>query len=265
MDRIALDFGFFHIYWYSIFILLGVLCAVFVIYQEAKKQGMAKDQFFNMVFYTAIVAIIGARLYYVLFNLNFYQKNPIHIFKIWEGGLAIHGGILAGLIFLIFYCKKNKINLLKLLDIIVIGLILGQAIGRWGNFFNQEAYGGITTLEHLKSLFLPSFIIHGMYINGDYHEPTFFYESLWNLIGFFLLLLLRKKKKNLRVGQLTGFYFMWYSVARFMIEGMRTDSLMLGQFRIAQIVSIILFIIGFYFYFLYKRKEKKLYREEKLT
>ena len=264
MDRIALDLGFIKIYWYSIFILLGVIFGVLVVYKEAKKQGMNQELFFNMIFYTAIIAIIGARLYYVLFNLDYYLQRPIEIFEIWNGGLAIHGGILAGLIFLIWYCKKHKINTLKLLDIIVVGLILGQAIGRWGNFFNQEAYGGTTTAAYLESLYLPEFIIHGMYIGGAYRQPTFYYESLWNAIGFVLLLLLRKRK-NLRLGQLTGFYFMWYSFARFMIEGMRTDSLMLGKIRIAQLVSILLFLIGFYFFFFHKRKEKKLYHKEALA
>ena len=141
----------------------------------------------------------------------------------------------------------------------VLGLIIGQVIGRWGNFFNGEAYGPIVTEEFLKNQYLPSFIIDGMYINGNYHMPTFLYESLWNLIGFFLLLLICKFAK-IKTGQLTGFYLMWYSVIRFIIEGFRTDSLMLGPLKMAQIVSIILFCIGLYLFFI--KKKRKLYRED---
>src|SRR5699024_9708456 len=138
----------------------------------------------------------------------------------WHGGLAIHGGILGGLLYLWYYSKKHKLNLLKLLDILVVGLIIGQAIGRWGNFFNSEAYGYVTSYGYLKSLYIPEFIIRGMYINGDYYMPTFFFESVWNVIGFIILLLIRKFYKNLKTGQLMGFYMMWYSFIRFIIEGM---------------------------------------------
>ena len=171
------------------------------------------------------------------------MQDFINIFKVWEGGLAIHGGILAGLIFVIFYTKKHKISTLRILDIIVVGLIIGQAIGRWGNFFNSEAHGMVTTLEHLQKLFIPDFIIKGMNIGGIYYQPTFLYESTWCLIGFILLILIRKFNK-LKVGQLTSIYMIWYGIGRFIIEGMRTDSLMLGNLRIAQIVSLLMITIG---------------------
>ena len=243
MDKIALDLGFIQIYWYSIFIFLGIFFGVSVILRECKKKGINEEFMINMIFYTIIFGLIGARLYYITFNLDYYLKYPLEIIEVWNGGMAIHGGIIAGLIFIWFYTKKYKVKLLKILDITVVGLILGQAIGRWGNFFNGEAFGGITTLENLQSLGIPEFIINGMYIQGAYHQPTFLYESIWCLLGFIVLLIVRRYK-YLKVGQLTGIYLVWYSLGRIVIEGMRTDSLMLGPFRIAQIVSLIGIIIG---------------------
>jgi len=243
MDRIALDLGFIQIYWYSIFIFLGIFFATTIILRECKKQKINEDFMVNLIFYTIIIGLIGARLYYVLFNLDYYLKYPLEIIEIWNGGMAIHGGIIAGLLFIFLYTKKYNTKLLKILDIVVVGLILGQAIGRWGNFFNGEAFGGITTLEHLQNLHLPQFIIDGMYIQGSYHEPTFLYESIWCLIGFIILLILRNYK-YLRNGQLTCAYLIYYSLGRLIIEGLRTDSLMLGPFRIAQVVSVLGIIIG---------------------
>lgn len=243
MNRVALNLGFIQIYWYSIFIFLGILVGVSIILKECNKHKINEDFIVNMIFYTIIFGLIGARLYYVAFNLDYYLKYPLEILEVWNGGLAIHGGIIAGFIIIYLYTKKYNVKLLKILDIIVVGLIIGQAIGRWGNFFNGEAYGGVTTFEHLKSLGLPDFIINGMYINGGYHQPTFLYESVWCFIGFIVLLIVRKYK-YLKVGQLTGTYLLWYSLGRLVIEGMRTDSLMLGSIRMAQLVSICGIIIG---------------------
>jgi len=266
MDRIALDLGFIQIYWYSIFIFLGVFFASVVILREAKRQKINEDFVVNLIFYGVIFGLIGARLYYVAFNLDYYLKYPLEILEVWNGGLAIHGGIIFGLLTVFIYTKKYKAKTLKVLDILVVGLILGQAIGRWGNFFNGEAYGSITTLENLQKLGIPEFLINGMYINGAYHHPAFLYESIWNIFGFFALLIVRRYK-YLKTGQLTGVYLIWYSVGRFLIEGMRADSLMIGTFRIAQIMSILGIIIGILmiifckkgtrFDNLYKDKEKK--------
>lgn len=255
MERVAFDLGFIKIYWYSIFIFLGIIAAISVIFKEAKRKKLEKEFITNLTFNTIIVGFVGARIYYCLFNLSYYLNHPLEIIQIWNGGLAIHGGILFGGIFVIYYCKKNKVELLKMLDIIVVGVIIGQAIGRWGNFFNQEAYGQITSLATLKGLHLPEFIIRGMYILGEYRQPTFLYESICNLVGFFLLLGL-KKYPYLKKGQLSGIYFMWYSLARFVIESMRTDSLMLGSLKIAQLVSVFLFIVGLIL-FLYYKKDKQ--------
>ena len=187
MNKVLLDLGFIEIRWYSVIMLLAILSASYVILKEAKKKGFTEDFLNNLFFYTIICAIIGARLYYVAFNFHEYQNDLLGIFRIWEGGLAIHGGIIGGLLFITFYTKKYKVNELLLLDIIVVGLILGQIIGRWGNFMNGEAYGPITTYQTLKSLFIPEFIIEGMKINGIYYHPTFLYESLLNVIGLIIL------------------------------------------------------------------------------
>ncbi len=251
MNRIALDLGFIQIYWYSIFIFLAALSACIVIYLECKKREIDSDIISNIAFSTIVSGIIGARIYYVLFNLDYYMANPIEILEIWNGGLAIHGGMIAGAISVIINCKKYNINVLQMIDIIVVGLILGQAIGRWGNFFNSEAYGAVTTLKHLQNLHLPNFIINGMYILGEYRKPTFLYESILDIIGFIVLLIFRRKK-DVKKGQVTGLYFMWYAVIRFLIEGSRADSLMLGNFKVARIVSIIMFIIGLKLFRYYK-------------
>lgn len=255
MDKVALDLGPIQIYWYSIFIFLGMLVACFAIYKEAKKREIEEEFLVNLTFNTIILGIIGARLYYVLFNLPYYLNNPIEILEIWNGGLAIHGGIIAGLLFIIYYCKKHEVNIWKMLDIIVVGLIIAQAIGRWGNFFNSEAYGPITTEENLRSLGIPSFVINGMYILGEYRQPTFFYESVWCLFGFCAMLLIRNYK-YLKIGQLTGFYLIWYGIIRFIIEAMRTDSLMLGPIKMAQLVSIV-FVISGIIIFIKSIKSKK--------
>ena len=267
MEKIAFSFGVIKIYWYSIFIFIAILAAYFIISKEAKKKGIDKEFITNLTFYVVVFGIIGARIYYCLFNLDYYLSNPLEILKIWNGGLAIHGGILFGGIFIIIYIKKHHLELLKTLDIIVVGVILAQAIGRWGNFFNSEAYGGITTLKALQNMHIPSFIINGMYISGKYRQPTFLYESVWNLIGFIVLLIFRRREYT-KVGQTTGLYFMWYSVGRFIIESMRSDSLMLGSFKIAQTMSVLLFILGIFLFIYYKliKKESRfehLYKDDK--
>lgn len=157
MDRVAIDLGPIQIYWYSIFIFIGLLVASILIFKEARRRNIDEDFLVNLIFNTIIIGLIGARLYYVIFNLPYYIANPIEIFAIWNGGLAIHGGVFAALIFIIIYCKKHEVNCLQILDIMVVGLIIGQAIGRWGNFFNGEAYGQITSLEELKEQQIPMF------------------------------------------------------------------------------------------------------------
>ena len=243
MNRVAIDLGFMQIYWYSIIILVAIFTGVTIVYLEAKKQKMNLDDFTDLFFCTVIYGLIGARIYYVLFNLSYYLSNKLEIFEVWNGGLAIHGGIIGGLLYVIYFSKKRKYNFLKLLDMMVVGLIIAQSIGRWGNFFNQEAYGPVVSLEQLQKDMIPNFIIERMKILGQYHEPTFYYESLWNLNGFIILMTLRRFKK-LEIGTLTGVYCIYYSIGRLYIESLRMDSLMLGNFKVAQIISIILILLG---------------------
>ena len=190
MNPIAFKIFNFEIRYYSLFILVGVTIAYFMIMREAKKFKMSEDSMFNMFFWTLIVGIVGARIYYVAFNWEYFGNNMSEIWQIWQGGLAIHGGIIFGLIAILIFCKKNKLNTIKILDMIVPSLILAQAIGRWGNFFNSEAYGAATTYSHLKSLHIPNFIISGMHINGVYYTPTFLYESIWCIVGFIILMII---------------------------------------------------------------------------
>ncbi len=252
MDRYIFSIGNIDVEWYSFLIVVGAILAIILTIREAKIFNYPIDFTFNLCFWVIIVGIIGARLYYVLFNLDSYS-NFWDIFKIWEGGLAIHGGIIFGLITCVLYCKKYNARTIRVLDFIVPGLLLAQAIGRWGNFFNGEAHGAATTLVHLQNLHLPEFIIEGMNIGGVYYEPTFLYESLWCLLGFIIILIVRRLKVT-KVGQPTALYLMWYGAGRLFIESMRTDSLMLGGFKVAQIVSVIMIIIGLLIMMITSRK-----------
>ena len=254
MDRILFSFGPITIYWYSVTMLLAVLTGIYLSLKESKKQEMYSFVS-DLITYVIVFGIIGARLYYVIFNFDTYKYDLLSIFKIWEGGIAIYGAIIGGIIAIIYQAKKNNQSIIKTTDIIAPGLILAQAIGRWGNFFNSEAHGGIVTYEFLKSLHLPKFIIEGMDINGTYYHPTFLYESIWCIIGFIILIMIRKLTKR-KKGIITYSYFIWYGLGRFIIEGLRTDSLYLGSFRISQIVSIVLIIIGIFGIILSNIKEK---------
>jgi phosphatidylglycerol---prolipoprotein diacylglyceryl transferase len=247
MHAILFDFGMVQITYYSILILLGVIIGGTLVLSEANRFKIDKEFMANLIFWMVVIGVIGARLYYVLFNWDYYQYNYLEIFKLWEGGLAIHGAMLFGFIFMMIYANRYKVKLIRLTDIIVVGLIIGQAIGRWGNFFNQEAYGSEVSREFLVNLRLPEYIIEGMNIYGKYYHPTFLYESLWCLVGFVVLLLVRKNK-YLKLGQVTAIYLMWYSIGRLFIEGMRLDSLMWNSFRVAQLVSAVLFVVGLIIY-----------------
>ena len=245
MNPILIDFGFIQIRWYSILVLSAFVIGYFLVINRCKKRKISLTTVSDLCFYLVIVCILGARIYYCLFNLDYYGKNILDILKIWEGGLAIHGGIIAGLIFLIFYTRKKNLNLLELLDIFAPALVLGQSIGRWGNFFNSEAFGLETTFSTLRNLHIPNFIIDGMYIDGKYYHPTFLYESLACFIIFIVLLFIRNRK-NIKNGQVVSVYFILYGIIRFLIESLRTDSLMLFNLKIAQIVSILMILMGLY-------------------
>lgn len=258
MNRVAFNIFGFNVYYYSLCILLGVIVAYILITREGKKQGLPKEFISDLIFYTLIIGILGARVYYCVFNLDYYLANPSEILKIYNGGLAIHGGVIAGLIFVYFYTKKKNVSFIKILDIVAPAVIIAQSFGRWGNFFNQEAHGGITTYQNLKNMHIPEFIINGMHIEGKYYYPTFFFESIWCLIGFIILMIARRNK-NLRKGFQIGFYFIWYGIGRFFIEALRTDSLMFFNLKIAQIVSLVGIIIGIII--IVTNKNKKYYNE----
>ena len=258
MNRVAIDLGFIQIYWYSLMIILGVILGLLLVYREIKHHDINKEQFFNMIFYAIIFGFLGARLYYVIFNLDYYAYNLLEIFAVWHGGLAIHGGILGAMVTIYFFSKKYQFSFLKILDICTVSLIIGQVIGRWGNFFNSEAHGGIVTLEFLQKLHLPQFIINGMYIDGNYYHPTFLYESLLNFICFVVLLILRRNKK-IKEGMIFSIYLIWYGLIRFFIESLRTDSLMMGPIKFAQVISIIFIICGIIL--LIKSKNRELYNK----
>jgi phosphatidylglycerol:prolipoprotein diacylglycerol transferase len=254
MNPILFSIGPFHIYWYSFILLIAFSFGFFLLLKQAEKEGINRSIIYDYACYLIPISLVGARLYYVLFEINHYISDPLAILRVWEGGLAIHGGIIAGAVFTYFYTKKKNIPFLKLTDILVISLIIGQILGRWGNFFNGEAYGPETTYAFLHSLHLPEFIIKGMFIEGVYYQPTFLYESLWNLLGL-LLLLIVKKKCHVK-GTISALYVIHYGIGRFFIESLRQDSLMLGPIRVAQLISIFMIIIGIGMLF-YTRKEQK--------
>lgn len=240
IDPIALRIGPFQVHWYGLIIGFGIALGLFLALRESERLGFDKEIITDLVIWAIPFSILGARLYYVIFEWEYYSQYPGDIIKIWNGGLAIHGALIGAILTAIIFTRMKKVSFWKVADIAAPSILLGQAIGRWGNFMNQEAYGGEVSRAFLEKLRLPDFIIDQMFIEGAYHHPTFLYESSWNLIGFFFLLLLRKV--NLRRGQIFLIYIIWYSIGRFFIEGMRTDSLMLQNIRIAQLMSLTLII-----------------------
>lgn len=246
----GIEIGKLQIRFYALCILFGMLIAVILGLREAKKLGINPDDILTGGIIGIVLGIIGARIYYVIFAWSEFSSHPVDVFAIWEGGLAIHGGIIVAFVFALIYCKKKKINYLMVIDMVVIGLLIGQTCGRWGNFFNREAHGGETTRAFLESLRLPTFIVNQMYINEGggytYYHPTFLYESLWNFVAIIVLLILRRTR-TIRLGDQAGIYLIWYGIGRFWIEGMRTDSLMIGSIKQNQLISIVLIVLGIAF------------------
>jgi len=242
IDPIAISIGPLNIHWYGIIISFALLMGFSLALYRSKKTNIPTEFFLDFFIIGIPISIIFARLYFVIFNFNYYIENSLDIIAIWHGGLAIHGAVIGGILVLIVYTKKRNSSFLKVVDILAPALVLGQAIGRWGNFINQEAYGGVANVNFIN--YFPDFIKNQMFINGNYHHPTFLYESIWNIIIFSVLIYLSDKKFT-KDGDIFYTYLIGYSIGRFFIEDMRTDSLMFLNMQVAQIISIILIIFGF--------------------
>ncbi|SBC57805.1 prolipoprotein diacylglyceryl transferase [Staphylococcus aureus] len=242
IDPVAFNLGPLSVRWYGIIIAVGILLGYFVAQRALVKAGLHKDTLVDIIFYSALFGFIAARIYFVIFQWPYYVENPSEIIKIWHGGIAIHGGLIGGFIAGVIVCKVKNLNPFQIGDIVAPSIILAQGIGRWGNFMNHEAHGRPVSRAFLEQLHLPNFIIENMYINGQYYHPTFLYESIWDVAGFIILVNIRK---HLKLGETFFLYLTWYSIGRFFIEGLRTDSLMLtSNIRVAQLVSILLILIS---------------------
>lgn len=242
----------FNIAWYGVIITCGMLLAGYVAARAAKKRGYSSDLIIDFMLIAMPISVICARIYYVIFKWSDYSENPAKIFAVREGGLAIYGGIIGGIICVLIFSKKKKIPLREFLDIGAPSLILGQAIGRWGNFMNQEAFGNIITDANLQ------FFPYGVYIDAlkEWHQATFFYESMWSLAIFIVLMIYRQKSKY--KGELSAIYLIGYGIGRLFIEGLRTDSLyLIANIRVSQVVSIIFIISGIGLLYYIKKIEPK--------
>jgi|SRR5690625_2557833 len=242
MNPVAFEIFGISIRWYGILISMGVLIGGIIALNEAKRKGIDEEIILDLLIFAIPAAIIGARLYYVAFSWDQYKDNPITALNFRNGGLAIHGAIIAAIIVGVIFCRVRKQNFWLIADIAAPSLILGQAIGRWGNYINQEAYGRPTDLPW------------GIMVDGVKVHPTFLYESLWNFLVFFFLIWYRRKKADVK-GEIFLLYLILYSFIRYFVEGLRTDSLMWGSIRVAQLISIVAIVIASAI--LYKKKKSR--------
>ncbi|MDD3150252.1 MAG: prolipoprotein diacylglyceryl transferase [Candidatus Gastranaerophilales bacterium] len=261
--NIALDLGFYQIRWYGIIIAIAFLAGLKVLIKLAEKQTdipNLADKLFDLLFYLLIGGIIGARLYYVLFNLNYYSSHPVEIFQIWQGGMSVHGTIIAGIIITLAYSNRYKLPLLRVFDILSCGFVLGQSIGRWGNFFNSEAFGMPTNLPW--KLYIPIWARPEQYLNYEFFHPTFLYESILDFCIFVFLFSKLYKSTNYKEGSIFFLYLILYSLVRFFIEQIRIDSVFyflgLPIAQIASIFMLLIGIIGLIYVTLFKNKLDKL-------
>ncbi len=241
-DPVAFTIFGVEIRWYGILLAAGYIIAIMISYYRAPKLGIDRERILDLAIWIIPSSIIGARAYYVIFEWQMYAQNPASIFDIRRGGLAIHGGLLAGLLAGYLVCRHYKTPFLRMADLIFPSVALAQAIGRWGNFFNSEAHGGPTGLPW------------AILVNGQKVHPTFLYESLWCLFLFFFLIWMTKKRKF--DGQIFFLYCMMYSLERGLVEELRTDSLMIGPFKQAQVLSVIVFFLALSLYILFSRRAK---------
>ncbi|MGI6225311.1 MAG: prolipoprotein diacylglyceryl transferase [Peptococcales bacterium] len=257
IDPIAFQFGPIgpigpiSIRWYGILMSTAILVGTFLALREVHRQGINEDKFMNILIAAIPAGFIGARLYYVAFRWDYYSQYPSEIPAVWHGGLAIHGAILGAFLVGGLMIRYYNMDFWQLADIVAPSLIIGQAIGRWGNFINQEAYGYEVDPEKVP---------WAMWIDGAYRHPTFLYESIWNLLIFTFLIWLRRQR-FINKGEVFLSYLMTYSFGRFIVEGFRTDSLMLGPLRAAQVISIIFFLFAAIFLWYRRKKEQdKIFR-----
>lgn len=227
----SLDLGPLSVHYYGILIALGLALAVVYAWKRCRQFGIKDDDLTDGVLWIVPLAVVCARLYYCIFEWEQYAENPISILYIWNGGLAIYGGVLGAVLGIAIFCKVKKIKLPALLDLVALGFLIGQCIGRWGNFFNREAFGSET------DWWLKMGLLNDLTGQVEYHHPTFLYESLWNLIGFVLLHFLSKKRQY--DGQIALGYAAWYGLGRTVIEALRTDSLYWGPFRVSQVLAAV--------------------------
>jgi len=223
---------------YGLAIALGVAAAIFYMSRQEAAHGLPKDTAIDVALYAVPLAVVVSRLYFVAFTWENYQGDLLKILRIWEGGLAIYGGIIGGALGVWILSRRKGLPFLGLADLVAPGLLLGQAIGRWGNFFNREAYGYLVSNPALQ--FFPV----AVFADGAWHMATFFYESIWNLAGFLLLHLNRKRFLKARQGVMFAWYLIWYGMGRMVIKGLRTDSLMLGSLRVSQLLSVVLVLLA---------------------
>ena len=238
------------IYFYGVIIALGFILAALYCAKRAKEFGLSSDELYELVIWLIPTCIIGARLYYVLFKLDYFIANPDKIFALRDGGLAIYGGIIAGIIVGIIWCRAKKIRVFAVADLTAFGLLIGQSIGRWGNFINREAFGAQTEIFCRMGLTVPGF-------ETLYVHPTFLYESLWNFFGLIVLHIWSKKGKRKYDGQVFWLYILWYGLGRAWIEGLRSDSLYIGStdIRVSQLLAIVSAVVSLVILIINARKQ----------
>ncbi len=241
---IAFTIGGFEIRWYGILIALGAMLAIIVSYYRSQKHDLKNDDVLDVAIIALPVGIIGARIYYVIFSWNeLYRYNPVQVFNIRGGGLAIHGGLIFGVLAAYLVCRKKRISFLEVADLILPTVALAQSIGRWGNFFNEEAYGRTTNLPW------------ALIVNGQKVHPTFLYESIWCFLLFLFLIYWDNHHRKFR-GQIACMYGVFYSFERFFVESLRTDSLMIGPFRQAMVLSALVFVASIVLYVILHKRAK---------
>ncbi|MCR6516052.1 MAG: prolipoprotein diacylglyceryl transferase [Clostridium sp.] len=254
-NPVAFQIGNFKVMWYGILIACGIMLAFGLAYINAIKKKLDFEVLIDIFLISFPCAIIGARLYYVIFEWSDYKGDILEIFNIRHGGLAIHGGLIGAFLAAFIYTRVKKINFLAYADLVAPSIILAQGVGRWGNFMNSEAHGGPVSEKFISNF--PSFIQRGMYINGEYYHPTFLYESVWDILVCVVLIYILYKVKRGYEGVVIGSYMILYSLGRFFIEGLRTDSLMFFGLRIAQLVSLAGIILGVVLILIILKKNKK--------